>query len=107
MYWLLVALTLLCAPVWAAEKTFTLTYKGTQRWVAQADAAPLRALSKTARTLKTNRFTVILPSQNRELAVERLLVVRDILSTNLKTQVVLEEIAGETPANTLTVQAIE
>ena len=91
----------LTSPVWAAGHI--LAYKDQNKWVAQQDAAPLKALLDEAKSNDSRVFEVILPADNRELAIGRLKVLRDILEKSLGHGVLLQEINGNTDANTLTV----
>lgn len=74
-----------------------LTYRGSNRWVAQEDAAPLRKLTAAAGKGHTH-FSVRLPAGQRELAVERLEVLQGILEKSAKSGVVLEETSGPAAA---------
>jgi hypothetical protein len=82
-------------------KSYTLTYQNQNKWVSQADNAPLRALVDEAKAKKVRVFHVFFPSQKRELAVARLKILRDILTRSLAEGVVLVEVEGTAEANTL------
>jgi hypothetical protein len=100
----LLALLVMVANAAQAE---TLVYQGTNKWVAPADNAPLRALTAQAKAGKTS-FTVTLPAENRDLAVTRLEILTDILEKAAPkgAGVVLTESAtGSAAANTLEVVA--
>ena len=78
-----------------------LPYQGSNNWVAQADAKPLRALLAHARQGKTH-FLVTLPADNRPRATARLEILRDLLEREAKTGITLEETAtGTATPNTL------
>ncbi|MCP5404710.1 MAG: hypothetical protein H6922_00580 [Pseudomonadaceae bacterium] len=98
------ALILVLMLLATAAHAEVLTYQGSNRWVAQADAAPLRALTTKAKK-GTTHFTVQLPEQHRKLAVERLEILRHILETAAGKGITLEEVQGTSPASTLTVIA--
>lgn len=99
---LVVACTLLLASPAAFSET--LTYRGTNRWVAQDDAAPLRKLTAAA-AKGTRHFDVRLPEQQRPLSVERLEILRHLLEKSAKSGIILEEIDGPaTSAGTLWVE---
>lgn len=87
-------------PVWVHAEV--LVFKGENKWVAADDVKPLQALQNAARGGKTY-FKVWLPKENRELAVTRLEVVRDILSREAKNAVVMEEV-GTAAAGTLRIE---
>ena len=102
-----VALALLCAlaPVgaWAqAGSSYTLSYQGVNKWVAETDNKPLRTLLDAA-AKGFRHYTVVLPQENRGLAVQRLEVLQDLLAKRAKDGVLMEEQAGSTPANTLAI----
>lgn len=84
-----------------AADSFFLTYKGENRWVAADDATDLRTLVKLARKQKATYFNAILPKNKRDTSIERLIVLRDILEKNLRSGIIIEEIDGETPDNSL------
>lgn len=98
------ALTLslaLFAPFTVQAEPFVLKYQKNNRWVAKEDAKPLRDFIKTAKSKNQRIFTAILPEEKREVSIERLVVIRDILEQQMKKGVIIEETAGETPENTL------
>jgi hypothetical protein len=84
----------------AADK-FILTYQSKNQWVSQNEAEPLRDLIKAAKSGKHTHFKVILPPSKRDLSVNRLIVLRDILERQLKHSFIIEEIKGVANANTL------
>ena len=90
---------------WAAGKdVVVLTYQGDHKWVAPEENAGLRKLLGLARSGK-HQFGVRLPAEERELAVSRLVVVRDLLAREAKHGVVLREAdkGGHAPVNTVEV----
>lgn len=92
--------TFLASSAIAADK-FIMAYKGKNEWVSQDDAEPLRELIKVAKSGKHTHFKVILPPSKRDLSVNRLIVLRDILERQLKHSFIIEEIKGVANANTL------
>jgi hypothetical protein len=100
------SLTTLFLLLGAATHAETLTYQSANKWVAQADNAPLRALLAQAKQGHT-RFTARLPDDNRDLAADRLMVLRDLLEKAAGTGVTITETqSGPAPApNTLAVTA--
>lgn len=88
----------------AAKDTFVLTYKDSNKWVAQGDNKPLVALMKLARGGVT-RFSIKLPEDGRALAVERVQVLQDLLAREAKTGVLLEEVNGSALPGTVWVRA--
>lgn len=102
MRWILsVLLCLLALP--AMAETFTLTYRDQNKWVAPADKQPLRDLLSTAKSASATTFTTTLPATDRELAIERLIILRDILADSLGPGIVISEISGTAPSNTVVV----
>jgi len=100
----LIALTVSSNATAEAGGSFTLPYKGENRWVASNDGKDLRTLIKTARKKKATHFYVQLPEEGRTASIERLIVLRDILEKNLKSGITLEEVDGTPEANTLAVK---
>lgn len=95
------ALTLLgVLPLPVHAVTLTLVYRDGNRWVAPADNKPLRTLLKAAAAGHTH-YSVVLPSANRELAADRVLVLQKLLTRDAKQPVLLEEIDGFTKADSL------
>lgn len=102
------ALALLCALApWGAGAQaaggFVLQYQGTNKWVAaEDDNKPLRALlDAAARGIR--HYSVVLPQEDRGLALQRLEVLQDLLAKRAKDGVLIEEASGSTPAGTLEV----
>ncbi|PZP38880.1 MAG: hypothetical protein DI585_06000 [Pseudomonas fluorescens] len=93
----LAAPALLCPLSARAE---LLVYKDANKWVAQEDNKPLMELMAKARDGKTT-YKVGLPDGNRELSVQRLEIIRDILAREAKTAVIIEEVGGSAKANTI------
>lgn len=81
----------------------TLTYQAENKWVAAEDNAPLLQLMQAARNGQT-RFLASLPTENRALAIQRLLIVRDILAREAGRPILLEESAPARQPNTLIIQ---
>jgi len=81
----------------------TLTYKAENKWVAAEDNAPLLTLMKAAKSGQTH-FTAGLPATNRPLSIQRLLILRDILTREAAKPVIIEESAPSPKANTLVIQ---
>lgn len=99
---LTVGLVLMAAPVWALE--VVLTFQGDNHWVAPADNKPLIQLLGEAKK-GAKLYRVVLPTENRALAVERLDVLTGLLSREAKTGVVMVEVKGTTKPNTLKVMS--
>lgn len=78
----------------------TLTYKDTNKWVAEADNKPLLTLMQAAEKGQTH-FKASLPAKNRDLSIQRLIILRDILSRKANQPVVIEETGPAPKANTL------
>lgn len=94
-YALLFALLLLPAAV-MAEGGYTLTYRGSNEWVAQEDAKPLRQLLKDAKAKKVTDFTFARNSADDEArSNNRVLILRDILNKNIKAPITLTEVPEE------------
>ncbi len=88
-------------------ESYTLTYQKENRWVAQKDKEPLRALLQTSKKNKTFHFMVTLPKEKRPLSIERLNILRDILLGSLNVpHLIIEEVPGTTPHNTLLITFI-
>lgn len=87
-------------PIYTAQaETYTLVYQKQNHWVAQEDAAPLRALVKEAKKRKDRHFRIQLPADaNPDLYLERLKILRKILQQNVNGGAIIEQIPGETPA---------
>lgn len=85
-----------------------LTYEAANKWVTAKDNAPLRALVAEVQR-GSRQFSVRLPAQDRELAVARLVIVRDMLARETRQRgegVLLEEVDGPPAApNTLVIEA--
>ncbi len=81
----------------------TLTYQAENKWVATEDNAPLLALMKAAKEGQ-KQFLVGLPLQDRELSIQRLLVIRDILTREAGRPILIEEAAPAPKPNTLVIQ---
>jgi hypothetical protein len=102
-----VVLLLVSTQALAEEQSpYLLTYQGQNKWVSQEDKAPLRALIDAAKAKKVRVFHVVLPTQQRELAIARLKILRDILTKSLANGVVLLEVAGAAEPNTLSITPI-
>lgn len=85
------ALLLLPGLAWA-EDGYVLTYRGQNEWVAQEDMKPLRQLLKDAKAKKLTAFTVARhPQDDDQRGINRVLVLRDILSKNIKGPITLTE----------------
>jgi len=94
-YWLL-ALLLLPSVALGAE-SYTLTYRGENEWVAQQDAKPLRQLLKAAKAGKVTQFTFARAAGDDEVrSTNRVLILRDILSKNIKAPITLTEVHDDT-----------
>lgn len=76
----------------AFSKDYTLPYKKENRWVSKEDAADLRALIRDAKKAKTMHFYAQLPEDKRNVSIERLIVLRDILERQMKIGIIIEEI---------------
>ncbi len=95
---------MLAVPVLAqAANEYTLKYKDTNHWVAQEDIQPLRNVIKDARSSRTRYFQVKLPSGDKNLQVERLKILQNILSRQLRSGVIIEQVPGEAGKNTILV----
>lgn len=81
----------------------TLTYQAENKWVAAEDNAPLLTLMKAAKGGQT-QFLVGIPSENRPLSIQRLLIIRDILAREAGKPVLIEETAPAPKPNTLIIQ---
>jgi hypothetical protein len=92
---------LLCglAPLSQAA-TLELTYQASNRWVAEADNAPLRALLRAAKR-GTTTFQVGLPKDNRALGLARVEVLQGLLQREAKRGIIMEEYGVARRANTL------
>jgi hypothetical protein len=86
----------------AAEpaKSWTLVYRESNKWVAQEDNKPLRALMKATQE-GARHFEVRLPASNRDLAVARLEVLRDLMAREAQEGILLEEVEGNVQAGTI------
>ncbi len=98
-----IACILMLFPMLSMAETYTLKYKDSNKWVAAGDKTPLRALLNEAKTGKHNVFHVVLPKNKRDLSINRLKVLRDIMENSFNHGVLLQEKDGETPANTLAI----
>ena len=87
----------------AKSENYTLVYKKENRWVAKEDAKGLRALLKKARKVKHTNFLVQLPTEKRDVAIERLMVLRDILEQQVGSAVTIEETDGKAEMNNIIV----
>tara|TARA_R110000868_G_scaffold190862_1_gene434871 strand:+ start:170590 stop:170919 length:330 start_codon:yes stop_codon:yes gene_type:complete len=96
-------LAIVCALPALAVDNYKLSYKKDNRWVAQEDATGLRNLLKDAKKNKAEHFYVQLPTDNREITIERLIVLRDILEKQLKTAVTIEETDNTSDTNQMIV----
>lgn len=78
-----------------------LVYQGKNLWVAEADNVPLRQVLNAAKKGR-GAFTIILPSADKPLSLQRLGILTQLLEKQRggKT-VVLTEGAGNTPMNSL------
>lgn len=94
----LLFLTVAIAPAFA-EGSYTLKYKAQNRWVAQEDASGLRTMLKDAQKQNIQHFFVELPSTKRDVTIERLIVLRDILEKQLGNAVTIEETDKNTMNN--------
>lgn len=103
MKYILALFTLLAFATPAFAKDYTLVYQKQNRWVAKEDASGLRSLLKEARDSKRTGFLVQLPPKNRDVTIERLMVLRDILEKQVGKAVTIEEIDGETEDNRIVV----
>ncbi len=96
----------MAVPVWPAVAA-VLTYKGDNKWVAPEDNAPLKELAADVKR-GVRQFEARLPAQGRELAVERLVIVRDMLARESRQKgegVLIEEADGDPAApNTLVIE---
>lgn len=99
----LILSAVLTVPVSAFAAPFTLIYQGENRWVAKEDATSLRSLIHEAKNKKQRMFTVVLPEEERDISIERLVVLRDILEQQTKQGVVIEEVVGDTDKNSIIV----
>ncbi len=81
----------------------TLTYKNQNKWVAPEDNKPLLTLMQTAKSGQT-RFTVQLPASNRPLSLQRLLILKDILTRESGNPIILEETTPAAKPNTLIIK---
>lgn len=100
----LVATFILTAWVGSAfASPYSLIYQKENRWVAIDDANGLRSLLRDAKKEKIYSFNVKLPTTNRDVTVERLIVLRDILEKQLGKAVTIEEIDGDVKNNEIIV----
>ena len=90
----------------ANAETYTLHYDGQNKWVGDKGRPTLRSLLDAAKAGKTKstEFGVALPEENRDLAIKRLEVLRDILTKSLDMGVILVESLEADSAPTNTVQ---
>jgi hypothetical protein len=93
---------LLALPAAAQAATVVLPYHENNKWVAPAENAGLKALMAQAHN-GVVFFRVALPKENRTLAVERLVIVRDLLAREAKQAVVMEEAPNPARAQTLAI----
>jgi len=98
---LIALLTLLILPAQAA----TLTYQNSNKWVATEDNKPLLTLMQSAKSGQT-RYSVRLPQANRPLSLQRLLILKDILTREAAKPVILEETTPAAKPNTLIISPI-
>jgi len=101
---ILSAIIAIASPSASFAKDYVLQYQKANRWVATEDAATLRSFLRKAKKLKIQKFEVILPRSKRHVALERLIVLRDMLEQQTKNGVILEEVAGKTNRNTITIR---
>lgn len=94
-------LSFISASAFSAE--YILPYKKENHWVAKEDASMLRQLIKTAKSKKIKHFYVQLPEEKRDVSIQRLLILRDILEKQVKSGIILEEIDGTNKANSLVI----
>ncbi len=85
----------------------SLVYQAENKWVAQEDNEPLRALIQRARVEGFSHFQVQLPAEGREVSIRRLEVLVDILEQSLKRGILIEEVRGDAEANTLNIYLIK
>ena len=90
-----------------APQADVLTYVDGNKWVAPEHNAPLRALVADVKR-GVRQFDARLPAQGRELAVERLVIVRDMLARESRQKgegILIEEGNGAPAApNTLVIE---
>lgn len=99
----LLVLTLLMAGTATFAKEYSLPYKNENRWVAKEDAKALRSLIRDAKKTKMTHFYVQLPEEKRNVSVERLMVLRDILERQVKGGIIIEEIESSNKPNLIIV----
>ena len=87
----------------AHAKEYVLPYKKENRWVATEDATDLRNLLSEAREKKLGHYYVQLPAEKRDISIERLMVLRDILEKQVKTGIIIEEVTEGTTPNQIVV----
>jgi len=85
----------------------TLVYQAENRWVAQEDNAPLRELIRKTRSEGYSHLQVQLPEEGREVSIRRLEVLVDILEQSLQRGVLIEEVRGNAPANSINIFLIK
>lgn len=104
-----VASVLVPALALAEAPSFTLPYRGENRWVHVEDNKPLNDMTDYARKNKVYTFRVVLPENNNtNLYIERLLVLSRIMKARLnRDSIVFRQDLGETPTNTITLSPIE
>lgn len=97
------------ALAYAGSPSFTLPYRGENRWVHVEDNKPLNQLTNYAKKNKVYTFRVVLPENNNtNLYIERLLVLSRIMKARLNREsIVFRQDLGETPKNTITLTPIE
>lgn len=94
--------TALCFASFAvhAANSFVLPYRAQNEWVAVGDNASLQELVKLAKKGQ-NKFYAVLPAENRQLSVNRLVILMEILNKYAKGAVNITEVSGKAKANTL------
>jgi hypothetical protein len=98
------AVIFLSATATHAAEAFVLPYRAANHWVHKEDNKPLADLmARTSRTGQST-FVVHLPKDaDRNLYTERLKILRNLLMGRTKNNIIIREVKGDSPPNTITV----
>ena len=96
-------------PAFAETPSFTLPYRGENRWVHVDDNSPLNNMTDYAKKNKIYTFRVILPENNNtNLYIERLLVLSRIMKSRLNREsIIFRQDLGDASPNTIKIIPIE
>ncbi|MBI1362881.1 MAG: hypothetical protein GC134_02760 [Proteobacteria bacterium] len=94
----------LCATAAHAAEAFVLPYRAQNHWVHQDDNTSLVNLMNSTAKSGIGTLTVTLPEgADMNLYVERLKILRNLLMRKTTHNIIIRQIAGTSPANTITV----